>query len=166
MSMQVDIVECYIKNELIKCSRDVEIDHDNKIIKLNTDTPLRLVARTSTNKSLICTGQDFQVHVWVPEKYILWHLPKGVNYCVLFNDVFLDQCDDKLYVISRKPYGCSDLTLSNCERELYRFLSIKHTPLFIVEQELSIPIIDAVNMVIQGSMEDCNRKIAILSVTK
>lgn len=163
MNSQLESIECDIEDNLIKCNKPVEIDHGGRVIKLFSSTPLRLIAKTSIDRSLICTGPDFQVYVWINEKYMIWYLPEGTNYCVLFNNVFLDQCDEKLYVISKEPYGCDKLVLSNCERELYKLLFIKDMPFFIIKEELGIPITNVANIVIQGNVENCHAKLTLLS---
>lgn len=147
-----NVVECTVTGEGITCSDGVRVRVDD-VVYFEVDRDMDIVFKQSVEEMIICSGLGFQVHVWGSDKYILWTLPRGLNKCYLIKGVFLDQCNEYLYVVSEKPVYCSRSILSECERELGYIAEKLQRPIFIfmdIDQAPKLP-----NIVKHSNIDEC-----------
>ena len=151
------LVKCSKKQDGITCDNsDVKV-HNDSILEVYSKMPIYVLFEHELKETVICSGINFQIHVWSTTKYTLWYLPSGYNHCILFKDTYLDKCNHNLYVLTNRPGACSNLMLSICEEKMPNLLSRFNMPLFILleEDNRKTPL----NVIKHYSSRDCEDKL-------
>lgn len=128
----MNTVVCAKEAGTFKCTDHGYLRINNGVFEMNLKEEALALFIHDVKETTICSGVEFQVHVWGLKKYVLWFLPRGANYCATLSETFLDMCDDYVYVVSKMPHACSKVLLTDCEKELLRFASTHKVPVFIV----------------------------------
>lgn len=158
----MDIIECAKKDTSLLCREHGVLDFSRGVVKLSLNKEGGFLFIHALNETILCTGLEFQVHVWGSTKYTLWLLKPGENTCVLFKDLFLDKCADYAYVISTSPNACSKLNFTRCEEELLVKIKLSlNTPLFILlGPGEGLQIRDMLNIISHENPASCEQKLA------
>ncbi|MGC8982458.1 MAG: hypothetical protein ACP5KA_01685 [Desulfurococcaceae archaeon] len=129
---------CDLRERLHCREAGFEVVDSVVVAKSEGTTPVMFVV--NINEFVVCPGLGFQVHVWGLEKIVFWILPEGVSKCILLRDVFVDECGEGLYTISRTPGACNKLAESGCLPRALRVSSTSRTPIFVcVDLDVEIP---------------------------
>ncbi|MEM4482054.1 MAG: hypothetical protein QXK88_05615 [Desulfurococcaceae archaeon] len=158
---QPNMFKCVKENQRFACDEGIATVHSDTVIELKFDSPAYVLFAHIPKETVICSGLSFQVHIWGNNKYTLWEFPKGTNYCAVFRDVFLDECVDRLFVVSSAPNACSKLAFSSCEKALLSALHRIGLPLFIAVGSFTYHELQP-NILKHNSEEECQRKIKML----
>jgi len=152
----LSVLRCVRENEYFLCSDQRALKIRNGVVEIQLPKESLIVFTSGVKDSIICSGLDFQVHVWGLEKHTAWSFNPGTNNCVVLTNVFLDKCHDYVYAVSNTPNACNKLNVpySACERELVEIASKYRIPVFILdvrETPGSLPV----NVVTHGSPDEC-----------
>lgn len=165
-----DLVLFMMSPKFFKCEVDQKFNCEggiikgvrNSVLELHLDFPAYVIFMHNLKEAVICSGLSFQTHVWGGNKYTIWALPLGTSYCAVFKDVFLDECADGLFVVSKFPQACSEVLLSACEKTLLNIMREIGLPLFIslVDSTHCQPFLS--NVLDHNSENDCHKRVQTL----
>lgn len=128
----MDIIKCIKKSGLIECTGLDHLKIRNGVVEIHLKKRTFALFLHGINEVTICSGLEFQVHVWGLEKYMLWLLPPGINHCITLSDVFLDPCSNYVYTVSKTPNACNTISNSLCKLELIKVADALRVPIFIL----------------------------------
>lgn len=143
---------------MVECNGDLSTSTRGQVLEVISKVEAYLVLTCTPTETIICSGTEFQVHVWGLEKHVLWRLPPGRNLCITLRDVFLDTCDRRIYAVSSTPNACNELVLTECEKKLVELASRLDMPIFVL-LNTRIPEVLPVNVVPHGAEDSCYTKL-------
>lgn len=130
----------------VECNNVDAVQREGDLILLKTSNTKHVIFVHDVSKTTVCQGHEFQVYVWGARKYVIWSIDSGTTPCVVFNDVYVDLCEDDVLAVSHVPQACNNVTLNNCENDLLEMLAQLDYPLVVlVGINKYLPILNAVN---------------------
>lgn len=152
---QVDLITCTISGSDIQCSDKSVTISGERVFNIDSKHEISVLFKHGIKETVICSGIEFQVYAWGLDKYTIWILPPGLNQCILIKDVYLDQCNEYFYLVSRNPIFCDETLLIECEKKIMALSNSLRTPIFVfadLEPPTEIP-----NIVRHGNIEKCSK---------
>lgn len=153
MVTSLNVLECFKEHETLACKNHDYSRVGTNAIELRLDEESLTAFTLGVKDFVICSGLNFQVNVWGLEKIVTWLLPRGPNHCILLSNVFLDACSEYVYVISKTPHACDNLSLTACEIEFARLANTYGVPIFIV-LDVRIPGLPPINTIIHKTLNN------------
>ncbi|MEM0003982.1 MAG: hypothetical protein QXE10_02225 [Desulfurococcaceae archaeon] len=156
----MNVAKCVKNENELNCQGISVLNKEQNLLKLTLSDTTGVLFTHELGEFIACTGSYFQVYVWGKTKHTIWLLEPGENTCIIFKNVFLDECADALYVVSGSPNACNGFTLNTCEKELLeRIKLVGNMPLFIL-RGLSFNH-DVLNLVNHDDLEACHQKLLV-----
>ncbi|MEM0000879.1 MAG: hypothetical protein QXJ84_00290 [Desulfurococcaceae archaeon] len=149
----MNIIQCTKENGSIRCTNRDHLKMCNGVLEARLEEKMFVLFVHAANETTICSGVEFQVHVWGLEKHVLWLLPPGINHCITLSGVFLDPCSNYVYAVSKTPNACSVVSRSPCKRKLLKLANALKVPVFIL-LDVEPPGILPVNVIPYDGAED------------
>jgi len=98
----LSIITCNYLEQL-SCSEHIQYSREpGDIYSIVVDEMRGFLFITNPRVKPICSGYDFQTHVWGMDRYTLWILPSGVNKCIFIVDSTITPVvDESIYLVHK-----------------------------------------------------------------